>query len=52
VYVEIAEVGVAQRIRRCTRHRLWALLTVDCGLEEHDAKKADEEADRRTAESN
>src|ERR1700729_4081724 len=52
VHVEISEVGVAQRLRRWAGHRLWALLTVDCGPEEHDAKKADEEADRRTAESN
>src|SRR5580698_2689800 len=50
VDVEIAEVSVAQQIRRWTRRRLRTLLTVDCCLEEHDAKEADEEANHRTAE--
>jgi hypothetical protein len=50
VYVEIAEVGVAQRIRRWAWHRPWTLLTVDGGPEEYDAKHADEEANHSTAE--
>src|SRR5580704_2140508 len=38
VNVKIAEVGVAQRVRRCTRRGLRNLLTMDWCLDGDDAK--------------
>src|SRR5579862_1888923 len=51
VDMEIAEVGVAQRIRRRTRRGMRSLLTMECSLEDEDGKNVSAESNHYEAEN-